>query len=42
MLHTSIQVYYYHNNHLGTPQALTDKDQTIVWQANYTLLAQQI
>lgn len=29
------KVYYYHNDHLGTPQLLTDKDQNVVWQANY-------
>ncbi len=27
--------YYYHNDHLGTPQVLTDKDQQVVWQAEY-------
>jgi len=29
-------VYYYHNDHLGTPQILTDENQTIVWKALYT------
>jgi RHS repeat-associated protein len=29
-------VYYYHNDHLGTPQVLTDDTQTIVWKAVYT------
>jgi len=28
-------VYYYHNDHLGTPQKMTDATQTIVWQADY-------
>jgi RHS repeat-associated protein len=28
-------VYYVHNDHLGTPQVITDEDQTIVWSANY-------
>lgn len=28
--------YYYHNDHLGTPQVLTDQSQNIVWQASYT------
>ncbi len=28
-------IYYYHNDHLGTPQTLTDENQTIVWQASY-------
>jgi RHS repeat-associated protein len=30
-----LEDYYYHTDHLGTPQAITDKDQTIVWQARY-------
>jgi len=30
------ETYYFHNDHLGTPQALTDKDQNVVWEANYT------
>jgi len=28
-------LYYYHNDHLGTPQAMTDENQNIVWQADY-------
>jgi len=28
--------YYYHNDHLGTPQVLTDPTQTVVWKAAYT------
>jgi len=28
--------YYYHNDHLGTPQLMTDSTQTVVWQADYT------
>ena len=28
-------IYYFHNDHLGTPQVLTDKDQNVVWKANY-------
>jgi len=27
--------YFVHPDHLGTPQVITDKNQTIVWQANY-------
>jgi len=29
-------VYYYHNDHLGTPQVLTDDTGTIAWKAVYT------
>gem|GEM_PF-2969008 len=29
------RVYFYHLNHLGTPQAVTDEDGNIVWQADY-------
>ena len=29
-------IYYYHTDHLGTPQALTDKDRRVVWRAGYT------
>ncbi len=29
-------IYYYHNDHLGTPKAITDKNQVIVWQATHT------
>lgn len=28
-------IYYFHNDHLGTPQVLTDKDQNVVWKVNY-------
>ncbi len=28
-------VYFYHLDHLGTPQLMTDQNQTVVWQANY-------
>ena len=26
-----VKIYYYHNNHLGTPQELTDSDGDVVW-----------
>ena len=28
-------VYYYHNDHLGTPKVLTDSTGTVVWEAIY-------
>jgi RHS repeat-associated protein len=28
-------VYYYHTDHLGTPQAMTDASGTMVWKASY-------
>lgn len=30
------QYYFYHNDHLGTPQKMTDMNGTIVWSASYT------
>lgn len=30
------ETYYFHNDHLGTPQALTDDSGTVVWQGNYS------
>ena len=29
------EFYYFHNDHLGTPQRVTDQTGTIVWSANY-------
>lgn len=29
------QIYYYHVDHLGTPQAMTDNTGTTVWKADY-------
>jgi RHS repeat-associated protein len=33
---TAAEIYYYHNDHLGTPQVMTDENADVVWQANYT------
>jgi RHS repeat-associated protein len=30
------QYYFYHNDHLGTPQELTDINGSVVWSATYT------
>ncbi|MEN3157788.1 RHS repeat-associated core domain-containing protein [Alkalimonas sp. NCh-2] len=30
------QLYYYHNSHLGTPLLLSDAQQQVVWQAEYS------
>ena len=27
--------YYFHNDHLGTPQVVTDENQVVVWQGEY-------
>ena len=32
---TGSTIYYSHNDHLGTPQAFTDQNQSVVWQADY-------
>lgn len=33
---TTAATYYYHNDHLGTPQVITDTNANVVWQVNYT------
>jgi RHS repeat-associated protein len=32
----SEQIYYYHNDHLGTPRVLTDSTGAVVWDVDYT------
>ena len=31
----NMQIYYYHNDHLGTPNELTSQDGEVVWLADY-------
>lgn len=31
----STEIFYIHGDHLGTPQAITDQSQNLVWRANY-------
>jgi len=39
---TTWTLHYYHNDHLGTPQRLTDKDGNATWQANYDTFGKAI
>jgi len=32
---TAAETYYFHTDHLGTPQVVTDVDQRVVWQGEY-------
>ena len=40
MLAADGSVYYYHNDHLGTPQRMTDATATVVWAADYLSFGQ--
>ncbi len=35
MIKPGEMVYYYHNDHLGTPQVLTNDSQGIAWKTVY-------
>src|SRR5690606_30881516 len=32
---SGVDVHYIHSDHLNTPQAVTDENQTVVWRADY-------
>ena len=34
-IQTQAGTYYFHNDHLGTPQVLTDDTQAVVWKGEY-------
>jgi RHS repeat-associated protein len=42
MIKPGENVYYFHNDHLGTPQVLTDDAQTIAWKAVYTAFGEAV
>lgn len=35
-------IYYYHNDHLGTPMKMTDSNQSVVWQGEFTPFGEAI
>ena len=39
-LYENNQYYFYHNDHLGTPQKITDIDGNEVWSAEYTVFGE--
>ena len=36
MIRPAEQVYYYHNDHLGTPRIMTNSNGNVAWKAKYT------
>jgi RHS repeat-associated protein len=40
MIKPGEQAYYFHNDHLGTPQVLTDGNGSVAWKATYTPFGQ--
>ena len=40
ILYEGGNVYFYHHDHLNTPQAITNESGTIVWEANYKLFGE--
>ena len=35
VIKTGVQLYHYHNDHLGTPNELTNQDGEVIWLADY-------
>ena len=35
ILYEGSTIYFYHHDHLNTPQAVTNESGTIVWEADY-------
>jgi len=42
MIRPGEAAYYFHNDHLGTPQLLTNDSQAIAWKAAYTAFGQAV
>ena len=41
VIKTGVQLYHYHNDHLGTPNELTDQQGDVVWYADYEAWGEQ-
>ena len=41
VIKTGVQLYHYHNDHLGTPNELTDQQGEVVWYADYEAWGEQ-